>query len=123
MADGTYTAAIATLRQALQAADPGSLTYAYALFDLGRSLRLAGDPQAAVTVLYQRLQIPNQTGVVRQQLQLALQALGQKVTSGGTGTGPPGQSHDHRRPGVGPPNVGGPPSAPGPGPQPSTQGD
>lgn len=123
MADGNYTAAIAILRQALQAADPGSLTYAYALFDLGRSLRLAGDPQAAVTVLYQRLQIPNQTGVVRQQLQLALQALGQKVTSGGTGTGPPGQSHDHRGPGVGPPNVGGPPSAPGPGPQPSTQGD
>ena len=128
MADGNYTAAIATLRQAVQAADPGSLTYAYALFDLGRSLRLAGDPKAAVTVLYQRLQIPNQTGVVRQQLQLALQALGQKVTSGGTGAGPPGQSHDHRGPGVGPPGVGppgvgGPPSAPGPGPQPSTQGD
>jgi tetratricopeptide (TPR) repeat protein len=127
MADGNYTAAIATLRQAVQAADPGSLTYAYALFDLGRSLRLAGDPKAAVTVLYQRLQIPNQTGVVRQQLQLALQALGQKVTSGGTGAGP-GQSHDHRGPGVGPPGVGppgvgGPPSAPGPGPQPSTQGD
>ena len=128
MADGNYTAAIATLRQAVQAADPGSLTYAYALFDLGRSLRLAGDPKAAVTVLYQRLQIPNQTGVVRQQLQLALQALGQKVTSGGTGAGPPGQSHDHGGPGVGPPGVGppgvgGPPSAPGPGPQPSTQGD
>jgi tetratricopeptide (TPR) repeat protein len=127
MADGNYTAAIATLREAVQAADPGSLTYAYALFDLGRSLRLAGDPKAAVTVLYQRLQIPNQTGVVRQQLQLALQALGQKVTSGGTGAGP-GQSHDHRGPGVGPPGVGppgvgGPPSAPGPGPQPSTQGD
>ncbi len=127
MADGNYTAAIATLRQAVQAADPGSLTYAYALFDLGRSLRLAGDPKAAVTVLYQRLQIPNQTGVVRQQLQLALQALGQKVTSGGTGAGP-SQSHDHRGPGVGPPGVGppgvgGPPSASGPGPQPSTQGD
>ena len=106
MVDGNYTAAIATLRQAVQAADPGSLTYAYALFDLGRSLRLAGDPKAAVTVLYQRLQIPNQTGVVRQQLQLALQALGQKVTSGGTGAGPPGQSHDHRGPGVGPPGVG-----------------
>ena len=123
MADGNYTAAIATLRQAVQAADPGSLTYAYALFDLGRSLRLAGDPTAAVTVLYQRLQIPNQTGVVRQELQLALQALGQKVRSGGTGAGPPGQSHDHGGPGVGPPNVGGPPGAPGPGPQPSSQGD
>jgi eukaryotic-like serine/threonine-protein kinase len=124
MADGNYTAAIAALRQAVQAADPGSLTYAYALFDLGRSLRLAGDPKAAVSVLYQRLQIPNQTGVVRQELQLALQALGQNVKSGGAGASPPGQGHDHGGPGVGPPAAaGGPPSAPGPGPQPSVQGD
>ena len=35
--------------------------YAYALFDLGRSLRLSGDPRAAVPVLYRRLQIPDQT--------------------------------------------------------------
>ena len=49
-----------------------SLTYAYALYDLGRSLRLAGNPQAAAVVLQRRLQIPNQTGVVRQELQLAL---------------------------------------------------
>ena len=124
MADGNYAAAIAALRQAVQAADPGSLTYAYALFDLGRSLRLAGDPKAAVSVLYQRLQIPNQTGVVRQELQLALQALGQNVKSGGAGASPPGQGHDHGGPAVGPPAAaGGPPSAPGPGPQPSVQGD
>ncbi|MBV8220999.1 MAG: serine/threonine protein kinase [Solirubrobacterales bacterium] len=122
MEDGSYGAAISVLRQAVQAADPGSLTYAYALFDLGRSLRLSGDPKAAVTVLYQRLQIPDQTGVVRQQLQLALQALGQKVKSGGAGAGPgPGQGQGG--PGVGPPAPGGPPATPGPGPQPSGQGN
>ena len=66
---------------------PTSLTYAYALYDLGRSLRLAGDPKDAVTVLYQRLQIPNQTPEVRQQLQLALLALGQAANGGGAATG------------------------------------
>jgi len=132
MADGNYSAAVAVLRQAVQAADPGSLTYAFALFDLGRSLRLSGDPQAAVTVLYQRLQIPNQTGVVRQELQLALQALGQKVKSGRAGAGPaaqargqggPGAGQGQGGPGAGPPTRGGPPATPGPGPQPGVQGD
>jgi len=67
------------LRRALAAAAPGGLTYAYALYDLGRSLRLAGDPRAAVPILYRRLQIPDQTGVVRLELQRALQALGQQA--------------------------------------------
>ena len=53
----------------MSAASPPSLTYAYALFDLGRALLLAGDPKAAVEVLWQRMQIPNQTGVVRAELQ------------------------------------------------------
>jgi hypothetical protein len=119
---GNYSAAVAVLRQALHAADPGSLTYAYALFDLGRSLRLAGDPRAAVNVLYQRLQIPNQTGVVRQELQLALEALGQKAKSGGAG-GPPGLGNANGGPFGGPPTPGGPPVAAGPGPQPSAQGN
>jgi eukaryotic-like serine/threonine-protein kinase len=96
MLDGNYAAAIPVLRQAISASSPGSLTYAYAMYDLGRSLRLAGDPQAAVRVLYQRLQIPNQTEVVRQQLQLALLALGAKANSGGAGTGPPAPGHHHR---------------------------
>jgi eukaryotic-like serine/threonine-protein kinase len=121
MADGNYSAAVAVLRQAVQAADPGSLTYAYALFDLGRSLRLSGDPKAAVTVLYQRLQIPNQTGAVRQELQLALQALGQKVTSGGAGA--PGQGQGQGGPAAGAPTPGGPPAPPGAGPQPSAHAD
>ncbi len=97
MADGQYSAAIPILRQAVAAAPHSSLTYAYALYDLGRSLRLAGDPKDAVTVLYERLQIPNQTDVVRQQLQLALLALGQQANqSGGAGTptGPPAGAGD-----------------------------
>ena len=51
MVGGDYGAAIPVLRQAVAAAAPSSLTYAYALYDLGRSLRLAGDPQAAVPIL------------------------------------------------------------------------
>jgi len=76
MAAGNYAAAIPLLRQALAAAPPGSLTYAYALFDLAHSLRVSGDPRAAIPLLWQRLQIPNQTDVVRRELQLALLAIG-----------------------------------------------
>jgi hypothetical protein len=88
MVGGSYQAAIPVLRRAVAAASPGSLTYAYALFDLGRSLRLAGDPREAVQVLWQRMQIPNQTDVVRGELQLALQALGQQA-NGSSGGAPP----------------------------------
>ena len=131
MVAGNYAAALPVLRQAVHTASPGSLTYAYALDDYGRTLLLAGDPKDAVTILYQRLHIPNQTGAVRQQLQTALLALGQKKPhSGGAAAGPPGHRHHrhhrhHRGTGAGPPGAGtggGPPGAvpgPGPGPQPS----
>jgi eukaryotic-like serine/threonine-protein kinase len=99
---GDYAAAIPVLRQATSAASPGSLTYAYALYDLGRSLRLSGDPQAAIPILWRRLAIPNQTGVVRTELQLAMRAAGQHPsaaaqpsaqppTGGAAATG----KHDH----------------------------
>jgi eukaryotic-like serine/threonine-protein kinase len=111
MMDDNYTAAIPVLRQAVADASPSSLTYAYALYDLGRSLRLAGDPRQAVQVLYQRLQIPNQTGAVREELQLALVALGQQANGGAApGPGPPGPPGHHHFHG------GGPPAGPGPGP-------
>jgi tetratricopeptide (TPR) repeat protein len=104
---GSYSAAIPLLRQAVANASPGSLTYAYALYDLGRSLRLAGDPQAAIPILTRRLAIPNQTGVVRTELQLAMQAAGErpsgptgkpKPTGGGAPTPPDkhrGHGHGH----------------------------
>lgn len=119
MSDGNYSAAIPVLRQAVADAPPSSLTYAYALYDLGRSLRLAGDPRQAVQVLYQRLQIPNQTGAVRQELQLALLALGQQ-SGGGAATGAPTGPGGSGGPQHGP---GGPPAGPGPGPAQGGPGD
>jgi serine/threonine-protein kinase len=112
MEAGDYAAAIAVLRQAVAAATPAGLTYAYALFDLGRSLRLGGDPRAAAPILWQRLQIPNQTETVRQELQRTLLAIGESgrgsnrahpPPTGGAGGGPSargtrrGSAGGHRR--------------------------
>jgi tetratricopeptide (TPR) repeat protein len=72
MLAGNYQAAAGVLRRAVATADPSSLTYAYALYDLGRSLRLSGDPQAAIPILRRRLEIPNQTDVVRAELDAAI---------------------------------------------------
>jgi len=95
MLDGQYAQAIDVLQHALSAASPASLTHAYALYDLGRSLRLSGDPGDAVPVLQQRLRIPNQTDVVRHELGLALRVLGQ---GGGSPTsGPPRASSGGRQ--------------------------
>jgi serine/threonine-protein kinase len=124
MLGGNYHGAIQVLRQAVATAPRSSLTYAYALYDLGRSLRLAGDPRAAVPILWRRLQIPDQTDTVRAELTLALEALGQHQSSNPpSGAAPPSgggspasdggplastpHGHDH-----------GPPSGPG-----DSQGD
>jgi predicted Zn-dependent protease len=77
LAAGSYPQAISTLHRALSAADPSSLTYAYALYDLGRALTLDGNPQAAIPVLEQRLKIPDQTATVQQALDQARAAAGQ----------------------------------------------
>ncbi|MBD0281188.1 MAG: serine/threonine protein kinase [Thermoleophilaceae bacterium] len=78
MNQGRYDEAIPILQQAVDSFPAGTsdLTYAYALFNLGRSLRLAGRPDEAIPILEQRLQIPNQTGVVRRELELAREAAG-----------------------------------------------
>ena len=79
---GSYTGAVAVLRRALLATgedvtacvEPAStmcLTYAYALYDLGRALRLSGDAAAAVPILERRLEIDNQRPTVLAELQLA----------------------------------------------------
>jgi tetratricopeptide (TPR) repeat protein len=76
---GQYSNAIPVLRRALAATgkqlsdclEPVSetcLTYAYALYDLGRGLELNGEPSAALPVLEQRLQIDNQRDVVAAEL-------------------------------------------------------
>jgi tetratricopeptide (TPR) repeat protein len=77
---GQYGDAVAVLRSALAAtgmhlsdclepANETCLTYAYALYDLGRALELKGDPAAALPVLEQRLQIDNQRDVVAAELE------------------------------------------------------
>jgi tetratricopeptide (TPR) repeat protein len=93
MLDGAYTAAIPDLRQAIAAATPDDVNYAYALFDLGRSLRLAGDPQAAIAVLQRRLQIPNQTPVVLSELRLAQRARAGRAPAAGAATPSPPRRH------------------------------
>lgn len=100
---GNYPEAIATLKKALLAADHTSNTYAYGLYDLGVALLKSGDPADAVPILEQRLKIPNQTPVVQQTLNEALQASGQAPTpapSPGPGKGHGrGKGHDHGGPG------------------------
>ncbi len=77
MLDGNYQSAIPTLKQAVSASSPGSTTYAYALYDLGRSMVLSGDPGGAIPVLQERLKIPNQTSTVQTLLDQAYAAAGQ----------------------------------------------
>ena len=85
--DGRYGAAVPVLKRAvlatgeslgacLEPAGPTCLTYAYALYDLGRAVRLSGEPEAAVPILERRLRIDNQRSTVDAQLQLARQGIG-----------------------------------------------
>ena len=76
MQEGDYDEAIPVLaagRRLFPEGGTTDLNYAYALFNLGRSLRLAGRPDEAIPVLEQRLEIPNQTETVQQELDLAKQ--------------------------------------------------
>jgi hypothetical protein len=59
------------LGECLQPASETCLTYAYALYDLGRALQLDGHPAAAVPVLQDRLQIDNQRPTVAVELDRA----------------------------------------------------
>jgi len=79
MNQGDYDQAIPVLQQAVDSFPPGTedLNYAYALFNLGKSLRLAGRYDDAIKVLEQRLEIPNQTDTVQRELDLAKQQAGQ----------------------------------------------
>ncbi len=70
---GGHEEAIPVLEEAVASFPPGTeeLDYAYALFNLGNALRLSGRPEEAIPVLERRLEIPNQTAVVRQELSAA----------------------------------------------------
>jgi hypothetical protein len=87
---GQFTAAVPVLQQALAATgerlagclEPVSetcLSYAYALYDLGRALLLDRQPAAAELILERRLQIANQRPVVQNELELARQEAGRQA--------------------------------------------
>ncbi|MFL5820591.1 MAG: protein kinase domain-containing protein [Solirubrobacteraceae bacterium] len=70
--------AIPLLRRAVgMCGSSTELTCAYAMFNLGHALRLAGRPKEAIPILERRLQIPNQQDVVRQELDSARREAGQ----------------------------------------------
>jgi serine/threonine-protein kinase len=75
---GDYDAAIPVLQQAVDSFPPGTgdINYAYALFNLGKSLRLAGRPEEAIPILEQRLEIPDQTATVQAELDAARRDAG-----------------------------------------------
>jgi serine/threonine-protein kinase len=70
---GEYDAAVPVLEEAVASypEDSEELDYAYALFNLGNALRLSGRPDEAIPVLERRLEIPNQTSTVEQELEAA----------------------------------------------------
>lgn len=59
------------LKRCVEPVSESCLTYAYALYDLGRALQLSGHPAAAVPVLENRLRIDNQRATVLAELELA----------------------------------------------------
>jgi tetratricopeptide (TPR) repeat protein len=73
MKRGRYSEAIPVLAQALKSFPRGkrTLAYGYALFNLGRSLRLAGRPDLAIPILEERMKFADQRHIVARELELA----------------------------------------------------
>jgi eukaryotic-like serine/threonine-protein kinase len=76
---GRYAEAIPVLRRAVESfpQETTDINFAYALFNLGHALRMAGHPEEAVPILERRLQIPDQTQTVQTELDAARAAAGQ----------------------------------------------
>jgi serine/threonine-protein kinase len=68
---GKYDEAIALDKQIVAKGPSTGLTYAYALYDLGHALRLAGRPDEAIPVLQERMKIDNQRETVKAELKQA----------------------------------------------------
>jgi len=75
---GQAAQAVPVLTRSVEAFPPGTkdLQYAFALYNLGRALRLGGRPADAVPVLERRLRIPNQRSTVQKELDAARRAAG-----------------------------------------------
>jgi tetratricopeptide (TPR) repeat protein len=76
---GDYNGAVAKLQEAVKLfpSDSTDIRYAYALYNLGKSLRLAGRPDEAIPYLEKRLNWSDQRDTVQRELDLARQQAGQ----------------------------------------------
>jgi serine/threonine-protein kinase len=76
---GRYAEAVPVLRRAVASfpRETADINYAYALFNLGHALRMAGRPEKAIPILEQRLQIPDQTQTVQAELGAARAEAGE----------------------------------------------
>jgi serine/threonine-protein kinase len=78
--------AVAPLQEAVRkCGDSTETVCAWALYNLGHALRLAGRPDEAIPVLERRLEIPNQRDVVARELELARRDAGAASGSGSGG--------------------------------------
>ena len=77
MKNGRYAEAIPVLAEAVRSFPPGqkNLTYAYALYNLGRSLRLVGRADLAIPILEERMKFANQRHIVARELEQARSEL------------------------------------------------
>jgi len=77
MKNGRYAEAIPVLAKAVRSFPPGekNLTYAYALYNLGRSLRLVGRADLAIPILEERMKFANQRHIVARELAQAREEL------------------------------------------------
>ena len=95
MNEGRYGEAIPLLQRAVErCGDSRESVCAYALYNLGRSLRLAGRPAEAIPILERRLAYGDQTETVQAELDAARRDAGQAAPApSGGGTGKPGKGH------------------------------
>jgi tetratricopeptide (TPR) repeat protein len=79
MGQGDFAGAVPVLREAVASwpEDSTDLEYAYALYNLGKSLNRSGHPAEAIPYLEKRLGWANQRGVVKQELRFAREQTGQ----------------------------------------------
>jgi tetratricopeptide (TPR) repeat protein len=79
MRQGDYAGAVPMLQEAVKLFPPDStdIHHAYALFNLGKSLREVGRPSEAIPYLEKRLQWSDQRDTVQRELDLARQQAGQ----------------------------------------------
>jgi eukaryotic-like serine/threonine-protein kinase len=82
---GQAEQAVPVLRRAVDAChgDPSNLNCAYAMYNLGKALRLSGRPDEAVTWLERRLRNPDQRATVERELAAARAAAGGSASSAG----------------------------------------